>query len=198
VADNWPNTPSDVLRGMWGTFQSSAQTFGRSAVAMWNAVNDAAAAAAEYTLSITSPTVPTALQIQDAAHALIGNVTIQDVNQMAVTVGQWMAAKENLLAQGLDQQILGTSIFTPPWSTTAANPGVPDRYRIRVLRDITYRGIGATVTQWATYELGGPLTTLQDALDAADAAWALSSGLSGKRNSSAEITSHVDYEIEQV
>ena len=99
-----------------------------------------------------------------------------------------------LQAQGLDEQILGRNVFTPPWSTTAGNPAVPDRYRIRVLRDITVQGFTAINRQeWATYELAGQLGTAGAAIDYANQLFT-----QADYNSRATINAVLDYSIEQV
>jgi hypothetical protein len=85
-------------------------------------------------------------------------------------------------------------VFNAPWSTTASNPAIPTRYRLRVLRDITYKGFTAINRQeWATYELGGVLTTVGDALTTADALFN-----QADYNSRASINSTLDYSIETV
>ena len=173
---------------------SAAETGGRGAQNMWNAVKDAAASWAESVLSVTSATTPTALEIQTMGQRLISGITIQDMNRYVATAGEYIAAKANLQALQAGEQITGASIFTAPWATTADNAAVPTRYRIRVLRDITVHGFTAIDrTEWATYELTGPLTTLADALDQADALFA-----QADYNARADIKNTLDYTIEAV
>jgi len=161
---------------------------------MWQALQSGAQAWAAGVLSVTSVEPPTEAEIALQAQQLIGNVTVQDMNKYVQLAGQYLGAKANLAAQGLDEQILGTSIFTPPWSTTAFNNAVPDRYRIRVLRDITVAGFTQINRQeWATYELAGPLTTASDALDYANNLFS-----AADYNSRASINSVLDYSVEQV
>lgn len=167
---------------------------GGGAANMWDSIRTGAASWAEGVLAITSPTPPTADEIAAKAQQLIGGVTIQDVNKYTALAGDFLRAKGNLAAQGLEQQILGTSIFTPPWSTTAGNPAVPDRYRIRVLRDITVHGFTAINRQeWSTYELAGQLATAGAALQYANTLFG-----QADYNSRAEINAVLDYSIEQV
>jgi hypothetical protein len=161
---------------------------------MWDALRTGAEAWATGVLNITSAEPPTPQQISDTAKQLIGNVTIQDVNRYTQIAAQYLLAKNNLAAQGLEEQVLGTSIFTPPWATTAGNPAVPDRYRIRVLRDITVRGFTLITRQeWATYEIAGQLTSAGSALDMANQLFA-----QADYNARASINSVLDYAIEQV
>jgi hypothetical protein len=179
---------------MFGSFVSAREEGGGSAANMWQALRDSASAWAASTLNIISPNTPTQDEINAAAHELIGNVTIQDVNKYTALAGQYLSARANLAAQGLEQEIMGTSIFVPPWSTTAGNPAVPDRYRIRVLRDITVAGFTKIDRQeWATYELAGQLTTAGDALDYANTLFEQSD-----YNARASINNVVSYSIEQI
>lgn len=161
---------------------------------MWDALRSGAQAWASGVLSITSVLPPTEAEINLQAQQLIGNVTVRDMNRYTALAGQYISSKNNLLSQGLEEQILGTSIFVPPWATTAGNPAVPDRYRIRVLRDITVQGFTAIQRQeWATYELTGPITTAGVALDYANQLFT-----GADYNARARINSVLDYSIEQV
>jgi hypothetical protein len=173
---------------------SAREQGGGSAANMWQSIQSGALSWAEGVLNITSPTPPTQQEIAATAQQLIGHITILDVNRYTKLAGEYLSAKSNLANQGLEQQILGQSIFTPPWSTTAGNPAVPDRFRIRVLRDITVRGFTAINRQeWATYELAGPLGTAGDALTYANSLFT-----AADYNSRASINSILDYAIEQV
>jgi hypothetical protein len=193
VASDWNTDPDSVLRGVWGALVSAASE-GRSASNMWNALRDAADSQAQAVLNVTSATPPTEQEIQDAAGNLIGHVTIQDMNRYSQLAGQYLASKANLQAAGQAAQIEGSGIFNAPWSTTQANPAIPTRYRLRVLRDITVAGFSPIQRQeWATYELGGVLTTVGDALTTADALFN-----QADYNSRASINSVLDYSIETV
>lgn len=194
MASDWPSDPDSVLRGLFGNFISAREQGGGGAANMWDSLRTGAEAWATGVLNITSQSPPTPEEISATAKQLIGNVTIQDVNRYTALAGQYIAAKNNLASQGLEEQILGTSVFTPPWSTTAGNPAVPDRYRIRVLRDITVRGFTLIDRQeWATYELSGALSTAGSALDFANQLFEQSD-----YNARASINSVVDYSIEQI
>lgn len=179
---------------MFGSFIAARDEGGGSASNMWGALRDAAYSWAASTLGITSPNTPTEAEINAASQQLIGGVTIQDVNKYTALAGQYLSAKASLAAQGLTQTIEGRSIFVPPWSTTAGNPAVPDRYRIRVLRDITVAGFTQIDRQeWATYELSGQLGTAGDALNYANTLFEQSD-----YNARASINRVVDYAIEQI
>lgn len=194
MASSWPSDPDAVLRGLWGNLVNARESGGGDAANMWDALRSGAEAWASGVLNITSPGVPTQAEIEAQAQQLIGHVTVQDMNRYTQLAGQFITAKNNLAAQGLEEQILGTSIFTPPWSTTAANPAVPDRFRIRVLRDITVKGFTAINRQeWATYELAGELTTAGAALAYADQLFN-----QADYNARASINSTLQYSIERV
>jgi hypothetical protein len=194
VASDWPNDSDSVLRGLWGNMVSAREQGGGGAANMWQSIQSGATAWAEGVLNITSPTPPTQEEIAATAKGLIGNITIQDVNRYTKLAGEYLAAKSNLSAQGLEEQVLGTSIFTPPWATTTDNPAVPDRFRIRVLRDITVRGFTLINRQeWATYEISGALTSAGNALDQANQLFT-----QADYNARASINSVLDYSIEQV
>lgn len=194
MASDWPNDPDSVLRGLWGNLVSARESGGGGAFNMWTALKSGAAAWAEGVLSVTSIEPPTEQEIALQAQQLIGNVTVQDMNRYTALAGDFLRTRSNLQAQGLEEQILGTSIFTPPWSTTAGNPAVPDRYRIRILRDIQVQGFTSINRQeWATYELAGQIGTAGQAIDYANQLFA-----QADYNSRASINSVLDYSIEQV
>jgi hypothetical protein len=193
VASDWNNDPDSVLRGAWGALVAAAAD-GRSASNMWNALKDAAYSQAASILNVTSAEPPSEEDIQAAASNLIGHVTIQDMNRYSSLAGQYLSSKANLEQLGRDNQITGTAVFNAPWSTTASNPAIPTRYRLRVLRDITFSGFSQVQRQeWATYELGGVLTTAGDALTTADALFN-----QADYNSRASINAILDYSIETV
>ena len=194
MASNWPNDPDSVLRGLFGSLVSAAESGGRGAANMWSALHDAANSWASGVLSITSPTPPSAEEIQAKASQLIGNVTVQDMNRYSKTVGEFLRAKQNLQSLDPTSQIGGESIFNPPWATTTGNPAVPTRYRIRVLRSITVRGFTQIQRQeWATYEITSPITSVADALAQANTLFG-----QADYNARASINEILDYTIEAV
>lgn len=194
MASDWPSDPNDVLGGLYGSIYAARASGGGSASNIWDAIRAGAASWAESVLSVTGSAAPTQAEIDAAAGQLLSGVTVSDVNRYNQIAGAQTAAHQNLQSQGLYDQIMGTSIFTPPWSTTAGNPAIPDRYRIRVLRSITVRGFTTIERQeWASYELEGPLTSVIQALAQADARFT-----SADYNVRASINDVLDYSIEQV
>ncbi len=193
MASNWPNDADSVLRGLFPNLVSASAS-GRSATNMWNALRQGAYDWAQQTLHITNVTPPNEAVIQAKAAELIGHVTIMDMNRYVAKAGEFLRARANLQAQGLDQQIMGTSTFTPPWASTADNPAVPTRYRVRVLRSITVRGFTHIQrNEWASYEISSPLTTMGDILDQANAMFS-----QADYNSRADINEILDYSIEVI
>ena len=190
----WPNDPDAVLRGLFGSLVTGAESGGRSAANMWSSLRTAAENWAQGVLSVTSAVPPTAEEISATARQLIGHVTIQDMNRYSKTVGEFLRAKQNLKAGGHDNQITGDSIFNPPWSKTGLNPAVPTRYRIRVQRSLTFRGFTHVPrVEWATYEISGPLTSAADALDQANTLFS-----QADYNSRVSINGILDYSIEVI
>jgi len=190
----WPNETDAVLRGLWGSLVAGAESGGRGAANMWESLRSGAESWATSVLSITSPTPPTEAEIALQAHSLIGHVTIMDVNRYAKTVGEFLAAKQNLQQLDPADQIPGNAIFHAPWATTVGNPAVPTRYRIRVLRSITVSGFTQIQrNEWATYEISSPLTSTADALQQANTLFAQSD-----YNARAQINDVLDYVIEAV
>lgn len=182
-----------VLRGLFGSLVSAASD-GLGAQNMWNALKSGAYDWAQSVLNVTSPTPPTEEEIQDAANGLISHVTVTDMNRYASLAGQSIRAQNVLASLQPGEQITGNAIFSPPWAQTADNPAVPTRYRIRVLRDITVHGFTAINRQeWSTYELGGTLTTVQDALDSANQLFT-----QADYNARADINQVLSYNIEVV
>jgi hypothetical protein len=182
-----------VLRGLFGSLTTAAEN-GIGAQNMWNALKTGAYSWAESVLAVTSAEPPTSAEIQDAADGLINGITIQDMNRYASLAGQFVAAKNQLANLGPNDQIPGTAIFNPPWATTADNPAVPTRFRIRVLRDITVHGFTAIQRdEWSTYELGGNITSLESALNKANLMFS-----QADYNARADINAVLDYNIETV
>jgi hypothetical protein len=192
MASDWPNDADSVLSSLWGSLVNGAAS-GRDAANMWQSLREGAYSRAESILNITSPTTPTEAEIQAKGQELIAHVTVMDMNRYTKMAGEYLAARQNLQTLDLNQQITGNSIFTPRWATTADNPAVPTRYRIRVLRSITYRGIGTTTEKWSTYEINAPLTTVADALSQANSLFSQQN-----YNRSAGINEVLDYVIETV
>jgi hypothetical protein len=161
---------------------------------MWNGLRRGAYSWVERTLRVTSPTPPTVEEITAKANEFISHVTILDMNRYTKLAGEFLKARNNLHSLGPGDQIDGPSIFTPPWAKTADNPAVPTRYRIRVLRSIEYRGFTRiNRDEWASYELTGPITSIQDAIDQANTLFS-----QADYNSRTSINAILDYSIEVV
>lgn len=193
MASDWPSNPDSVLRGMWGNLISAAQN-GRGAANMWSALRQGAYDWAEGVLGVTSANPPTPESIQARADQLIGHVTIQDMNRYSKLAGEFLRAKDNLKATPRDSQINGSAIFTAPWATTVGNPAVPTRYRLRVLRSLTLHGLSDTPElQWASYDLTGPITTINDAMTQADTMFA-----QADYSSNLTINGVLDFHIEAI
>jgi hypothetical protein len=182
-----------VLRGLWGSLVNAAQS-GRDAANMWSGLRSGAYDYAAGVLNVTSAEPPSEAQIQAAANSLISNVTVTDMNRYVQLAGQFLTAKQNLFNAAPYAQIEGSMIFDPPWATTSGNPAVPTRYRIRVLRTLTVHGFTTNIrNEWATYELAGPLTSIQDALNYANTLFN-----QADYNKTADIFSVNDYTLETV
>lgn len=194
MPSDWGNDPDSVLRGLFGNLQSAAESGTTDVAGAWSALQDAAGTWATGVLSVTEQGPITPEMVIGKAGELLAGITIQDVDRYMAAASESVAAKAELHALDPGAQITGTAIFTPPWSTTADNPAVPNRYRIRVLRDITVRGFTLINRQeWATYEITSPLTSVSDALNQANTLFSQAS-----YNSRASINEVLDYSIEQV
>jgi len=182
-----------VLRGLFGSLVNAAQ-YGRDASNMWGALRQGAYDYAESVLNVTSATAPSATEIRAAANNMLGHVTIMDMNRYVSLAGKFLAAKQNLFNAAPYSQITGNMIFDPPWATSSSNPAVPTRYRIRVNRTLTVHGF-TTITrnEWATYELTGPLTSINDALNYANTLFN-----QADYNKTADIFSVNEYTLETV
>lgn len=193
MASDWPNDPDNVLRGLFGTFISASEQ-GLDTQGVWAGLRDAASIWASGVLGVTSAGPPSEEEINAAASQLLGGVTIQAVSKYRSLAGAFVQAHENLLDTDLYAQIEGNAVFRPPWANTIGNPAVPERYRLTVQRSITVFGFTQIQrTEWATYELASPLTSLQDAFNAANTAFN-----AADYNSRARIDSILDYNIQAV
>lgn len=187
------NNADSVLQGLFGSLTSAAEN-GRDASNMWGALRTAASDWAEGVLSVTSAEPPTAEAIASKAQELIGHVTITDMNRYVKTAGEFLRAKQNLQTLQPGGQITGQEIFNAPWSSTGGDDASPTRYRLRVLRSVSVKGFtDITREEWASYDLGISLTSIDDALAKADDAFNRA-----KYNSTASINATLDYELEVV
>jgi len=190
---DYGDSADSVLRGLFGSLTNAAAD-GLDATNMWSALRSGAYNWASSVLNVVSPEPPSADQISNAANDLIQHVTIMDMNRYVKQAGEWLRAKNTLMGLDPNDQIPGTAIFTPSWNTTGDNPAVPTRYRIKILRDITVHGFTAINRQeWSTYELGGTLTSVMDAVDKANQLFS-----QADYNARADINEVLSYEIETV
>jgi len=192
VGSDWNNDPDAVLQGLWGNLVSAASE-GRSATNMWDALRTGAYNWAESLLNVTSATTPTADEIQAAADNIIGHVTVQDMNKYVQAAGDLLSAKAALMAATPLQQIEGNMIFSNELIQGSINPAVPSRYEFRVLRTLVFHGFTDVERQeWATYEMGGPLTNAYTMLNQANLLFN-----QAEYNSRVDIFSIDEYEIRQ-
>lgn len=193
MGSDFYNDPDAVLRGSFGSLVAGAAG-GRDAATMWQSLREYAYSAAQSYLQVSGNTAPTEAEIQARGQDLIGHVTILDMNRYTKLAGQFLSAKANLQNRSLTDQIMGDSIFVAPWNRTADNPAIPTRYRINVQRSITVSGFTKIErTEWASYEITSPLTSLQDALDQANKLFG-----QAQYNNRATINEILDYNIEAV
>jgi hypothetical protein len=156
---------NSLLQGLFGSFQAGAAQHTDTA-SIWTSLRiNAANWANRFT--------PDEGALSDAELEEQGKGILAQAGVNAVTVstyrgiaGQWLAAKQNLLAADQDTAIAANQIFRPPWAKTA-DPAVPDRYQLRVQYTITPT-IGDAFTKWSTYEVTAPLTTISNILDQAN------------------------------
>lgn len=190
---NYPNDPDSVLRGLFGSLVSAAEQ-NLSTADVWSNLRSAANDWARGVLSVTAGSNVTEQQIAETAQGLIGHVTILDVNRYRALAGQAVRAKQALQAFGPNDQIDARGIFVAPWNTTADNPAVPTRYRLRVQRSITVHGFTDIVREeWASYDLGISVTSVSDALARANSAFN-----TADYNRTADINEILDYSLEAV
>jgi hypothetical protein len=182
-----------LLRGLFGTFQESAAARADTA-SIWSSLRSAVATWWYGANGLPLPSSESVLQSTGASLLSQQGVTIFDVNQYRSQAGAWAQAKANLQALNPADQITGNAIFTPEWAKTVS-AGVPDRYRIRVQWQWT-NALGETTPEWKTYELNGPLSSVNNAISQVYSAatgndcWVAMANLS--------TPSITDYEIEQI
>ena len=186
-----PGNP--LLSGLFGTFQEAAAA-GADTASIWSSLRESAATWWYGTNGLPLPTSEAVLQSTGASLLHEQGVTIFNVNEYRSTAGAWAQAKANLAALNPADQITGEAIFTPPWATTAVS-GVPDRYRIRVQWTWSPEG-EAPVSQWSSYELTGPISSLNNALSQAQQLAQGSSYWATLTNTATPEAT--DYEIEQI
>ena len=164
--ENGPSGSDWLLRGAFGTLQQAAsERLGTAAV--WSSLRQAIGAWSFQSQGVGGTPTDSELESAGAQILRAQGVGVQEVNQYRGLAGQWRGAHDNLIAQDLDEQIRGGSIFRPPWAITTAD-AVDDRYRFRVKWQIT-PAEGDLFKRWSSYEVDAPLTTVSDLLNQAGA-----------------------------
>ena len=190
---SWGAGDSPLLSGLFGVFQSMAAQYADTAT-IWTTLRvNAAVQANQFTGGGENPSI-SELEAQGAQILKSQGVDAIQVGLYRSLAGQWRTAKANLTGADQRQQITGAMIFQPPWAQTL-DDSVPSRYRMRV----EWQGedaVGTPFTTWGTYEMGTPLTSIEDAL-------ARARTLVGKVPTSdmppgASIVGINDYEMEQI
>lgn len=186
-------SPDDVLRGLFGNLVASAQA-GLNTADVWAQLRASAQSWAEGVLSTTLGRTPTDDEVNASASQLLRGVSATDVSRWRGIAGKAVTAHNNLLALNEGDQITGSAVFTPPWSVSANNVGLPETYRVRIQWDIEFRGFNTiSRTEWATYDLNGPLTNVQDVISQAMAGFS-----AAEYNNRATVTNVRDYVVETV
>lgn len=192
AGSSWPDSDS-ILRGLFGSIVNSTEQ-GQSTADVWGQLRNASETWAEPALRVQLGRQPTADEISAAGRALLSHVSAADVSRYRGIAGQQVAARQALADLGEGRQITDAEVFTPPWARTASNPAIQTRYRIRVNWHISFKGFEQVERdEWSTYDLEGPLTTLEDALGQARASFNTAS-----YNRRASILGVNDYMIEAV
>ena len=163
MAGEWYDEQPGLRQVFPSILQAAAE--GQTTAQVWDTIRNAASTAAASTLSITLGREPSESEIAKAAGTILSGVTVQGVSKARGVAGAMVRAHAQLSSADPNAQITADMIGTPPWSQTVGAAGVQTQYRISVQREITVHGFTAiTRTEWATYNLSGPLTTMADAL----------------------------------
>lgn len=189
----WSDYQQPLLSGLFGIFQQAAAE-GSDTGSIWSSLRQAAGDWYYQTLGVAPPSSVAEVEAAGASVLSQQGISASTVSVYRGVGGNWFQAKQNLQRLNPADQIPGEAIFTPPWSKTA-DSSVPDRYRIRVQWQWAPEGEEPT-TQWATYELQGPLSSLNNALSQAQQ---LAQGSDYWVTLTNSATPEVnDYEIEQI
>lgn len=160
---DFPNS-NPLLNGLFGSFQAGASAHSDTA-SLWADLRRNAATWAWQ--GSGGGELPSEAELQAQGSQILSEQGIgpMQVNTYRKAAGEWLRAKDNAASAPQDQQIGRESIFQPPWATTANSP-IPDRYRIRVQWEM-HNEEGESFMRFGTYELQGPLTSIEDALQTA-------------------------------
>lgn len=184
---------SGGLRTVFGSIVQAASQ-GASTAQIWDAIRTSAANVATGILRTQLGEEPTPGQVASSAATLLKGVGATQVSQARGAAGQLVNAHSNLRNLEQDAQITANEVGLPPWAQTVNARGVQTQYRIRVLRNLTFKGFKEiNLQEWGTYLLSGPLTTVADALAQANALFTGSA-----YNKSTTINDTLDYFIEAV
>lgn len=193
ASEPWGPYDNPLLSGSFGVLQSEAASRATTQD-IWQALR-INAATWQWQAQGGGP-LPSAAELEAQGREILSQqgVTIQHVNAYRQIAGQWRTARENLQRAGADQQITASEIWQPPWAQTTGAADTP-RYRVRVQWQITAPS-GEMSTVWGSYEIGQPITSMNDVIDQAR-------GLAGKKPTSdiplgSKITDVNDYELEQI
>jgi len=189
----WGPYDNPLLSGSFGVLQSEAASRAGTAD-IWQALR--INAATWRWQSQGGGVLPSLADLEQQGREILSaeGVTIQHVNQYRQIAGEWRAAKERLQQAEQGQQITAGEIWQPPWAKTA-DASTPARYQVRVQWQITLP-TGELQAIRGTYEIGSPLTSLNDVIDQAR-------GMAGQKPTSdmplgSKITDVLDYEITQI
>ena len=188
----WPGKDA-VLRGLFGTFLNSAEEKQDTAT-VWAQLREASESWAAPALEIELGREPTSEEIANAGKALLSGISAADVSNMRGIAGQYAGAHQALRDLDTELQIPSEAIFRAPWAESSGSAAVQERYRLRVKWNIEFRGFERTeLSEWNSYQLEGPLTTIEDALAQARNAFA-----AAEYNKRASILGVEDYAIEAI
>ena len=146
-----------VLRGLWGGFQASALAR-ESTTEVWDRLRSNAQSWADQMMHFTGLTGVTGGDV-------LGHVNAADVSNMRGIAGKWASARAHLHTMDRGAQIGADAIFDYGHLTGTYPPPGQERYRLRVNLSYSVRGMEGTATEWKTYELFGPPTTVDKLLE---------------------------------
>lgn len=185
--------PDNILRGLFGSLVSSAEE-GEGTAAVWSKLRTAAANWATSQLQAMLGEGPSTEAVSAYVSRMMSGISASMVSTYRGLAGQYVAAKSNLAQRDPESQIFGDAIWRAPWRSTGPGTGQEERFRIRVNWDIQYAGFTSVQhSEWNTYDLDGPLTSVADALRSAKDAFERAT-----YNARASINGVLDYSIEVV
>jgi CTP:molybdopterin cytidylyltransferase MocA len=191
AGDWWTDAPG--LRQVFGSIVAAAAE-NQTTAQVWQTIRDAADTSNAADLSIILGREPTGQELADASAITLRGATIFTVNQARAAAGSYVQAHNALQAADTSEQVTFKMVADMPWSITSNVPGVQQQYRIRVQRDITVRGFtDINRTEWSSYNIDGPITSISDALEKANAMFG-----NVDYNKNVTINNVTDYSLEVV